>query len=393
MIRTGDGRILLKIALALIALFYFLVYKPQWSNANFRLKDFTIFYTAGKILWAGEGARLYDLDTQHRYHPTPSETQTVFLPFNHFPFEALPFMLPSLLPYPTAYQVWNFCNAILLILVLWNIHSRQKAFSFLTYALILLAFQPTWKIFTRGQDSLIFLFFLSSCLSERLKGRTFLSGFLLGTAIFKPQLALPVAVGLAARTKRSFIIAFFLSVSLWFFISLMISGLDAPLKYLTFLKELHLDVRRHALHYGAMGNLHGMLRNLFFWTGPQLPFIVSAAYWFLNLAFVFWINFKVFRKESPLTPSQEKMLDAITITLSIIASFHLYSYDLVYLILPLVWLLEESLAQEDKLTRFFVWCAALFFLTPLSFLTFVHGRFLLVPIEVGFVAACLRLLK
>jgi hypothetical protein len=85
------------------------------------LPDFSIFYTAGRILRAGHGARLYD-DTlqeslQRSFSPLAMERRGSILPYNHPPFEALLFVPLARFSYLTAYAIWLGINLILLFSV------------------------------------------------------------------------------------------------------------------------------------------------------------------------------------------------------------------------------------------------------------------------------------
>src|SRR4029079_16102116 len=71
--------------------------------------DFTIFYTAGKVVNEGRGRQVYDLETQfalqRSFAPEVKHRENA-LPFNHPPFEALLFVPLAGLPYVAAYLVW-----------------------------------------------------------------------------------------------------------------------------------------------------------------------------------------------------------------------------------------------------------------------------------------------
>jgi hypothetical protein len=60
------------------------------------LADFSIFYTAGRIVRDGNGARLYDdalqESVQHSFSPPALESRRTILPYNHPPFEAILFV-------------------------------------------------------------------------------------------------------------------------------------------------------------------------------------------------------------------------------------------------------------------------------------------------------------
>ncbi len=83
--------------------------------------DFTIFYSAGKMVRAGMASSLYDesveFQTQVQFAPGVSIRHGA-LPYNHPPFEALLFVPFSFLAYLPAYLAWNAVNLGLLCMAL-----------------------------------------------------------------------------------------------------------------------------------------------------------------------------------------------------------------------------------------------------------------------------------
>src|ERR1700751_152934 len=94
------------------------------------LPDFSIFYTAGRVLHSVNGSRLYDDNLQEQlqrsFSPQAVDRRGSILPFNHPPFEALLFFPLVHFSYLRAYLVWLAITLSLLLLTL-TILRRQLA--------------------------------------------------------------------------------------------------------------------------------------------------------------------------------------------------------------------------------------------------------------------------
>src|SRR5512138_2395853 len=84
-----------------------------WQMRRFILAgypDFTIFYSAGKMVRMGMGHQLYDEAAEWRVQREVApevSVRTAALPYMHAPFEAIAFLPFSYLPYTTAYLLWD----------------------------------------------------------------------------------------------------------------------------------------------------------------------------------------------------------------------------------------------------------------------------------------------
>ncbi len=80
--------------------------------------DFTVFYTAGKMLREGRSAELYDPRAQQavqREFTNNSDLRRGPLPYIHPPFEALVFLPLTFLPYGWAFSLWNLLSMGMLL--------------------------------------------------------------------------------------------------------------------------------------------------------------------------------------------------------------------------------------------------------------------------------------
>src|ERR1017187_2478583 len=79
--------------------------------------DFTIFYAASLVVRRGQAAHLYDNQLQwqtEREFAQVARTREWPLPYNHPPFEVLPFLPLTSVSYLRAYGLWLLVHLLLL---------------------------------------------------------------------------------------------------------------------------------------------------------------------------------------------------------------------------------------------------------------------------------------
>jgi len=161
--------------------------------------DFTIFYTAGKLLREGAGSHLYEPQAQLRVQESLGDAASRGqpLPYTHPPFEALIFLPLAFLPYVWAFAVWDALNLILLIgLVLWLRRSVRvlQLISIWDIVFSLLAFFPVFACFLQGQDSILQLLLCTAGFFALKKNSDVAAGCWFALALFKFQLILPLVL-------------------------------------------------------------------------------------------------------------------------------------------------------------------------------------------------------
>src|ERR1700737_4222431 len=91
---------------AMIALHGYVLWQARQSIPQ-GLPDFSIFYTAGRIVRDGHGGRLYDdalqESVQREFSPRALERRGSILPYNHPPFEAVLFV-------PSSFRSGGVCD-------------------------------------------------------------------------------------------------------------------------------------------------------------------------------------------------------------------------------------------------------------------------------------------
>ncbi len=176
--------------------------------------DFTVFYSAGKILREGRGAYLYDAHTQlavQQEFTSDSDIRRGPLPYIHPPFEALLYLPLTYLSYRNAFVLWNLLNLALLygvaLLLRSSLFSLRRVSSW-DLVLASLAFFPVFANFHQGQDAILLLLFVVLGFRALNKNAEFVAGCWFGIGIFKYHLILPLVLILVLWKGRKLFFGF-----------------------------------------------------------------------------------------------------------------------------------------------------------------------------------------
>ena len=198
--------------------------------------DFTIYYTAAKIVREGRAAQLYDARTQlsvQQEFTNDPEIRRSPLPFIHPAFEALLFLPLTFVSYPVAFLLWNLVSLAMLfyISVLLRSFAFLRAFAGWEVMLACLAFFPVFANFQQGQDAILLLLLCVLGFRALRNREDFIAGCWLGLGMFKFHLMLPLFVVFALWRGRRFIFGF-VSVTLAAAIaSVAVVGWQGTLRY------------------------------------------------------------------------------------------------------------------------------------------------------------------
>ena len=231
--------------------------------------DFTILYSAAKIIRSGQGRRLYDQPTQLRVESEFASSERVSrgpLPYNHPPFEAAFFVPLSFLPYWAAYCVWNGINIGILFAVRFLL-ARQSPFlaqtSAAAWLLFCVAFYPVFVALLQGQDALLFVLLLTLTLLSLQKGSDWAAGCWLGLTLFRFHLLLPILLGLLVQRRLRALAAFLLVAATLFGVSVGLVGLQTMLSYPAAVRAIETDMlQRGTVAMQNMTNLRGLVHSV-----------------------------------------------------------------------------------------------------------------------------------
>ena len=227
--------------------------------------DFTVFYTAGKILRAGQGSQLYQsnalLAVQAEFSRN-SDIRRGPLPYIHPPFEALLFLPLTFLSYTQAFVAWNLINLAILFgvsMLLKNCLGSLTSIPVWQMVLLCLAFFPVFANFHQGQDAILLLLVVTLSFRALDRDADLLAGCWLGFGLFKYHLILPLALILTIWRGRRFILGFAASSSAAVLISLGLVGWKGALDYPAYAWRVVSQPAFGGIPPGQLPSLFGLL--------------------------------------------------------------------------------------------------------------------------------------
>jgi protein-S-isoprenylcysteine O-methyltransferase Ste14 len=160
--------------------------------------DFIQAYAAGRIVVSGQADRLYDLGLQREVEHAITRPQDWpgWHGFLNPPFFALAFVPLALLPYGVAFALWCALGLGLVAAALALVGRVEPAWGARWRAAVpwVLAFVPVFAAVSYGQNSLVSVGLLAGVFVLLRRGRDFAAGLVLGAVLYKPQLALVLAL-------------------------------------------------------------------------------------------------------------------------------------------------------------------------------------------------------
>jgi alpha-1,2-mannosyltransferase len=299
-------------------------------------QNFTIFYTAGKMVRDGQTADLYGLSAQYRvqrqFAPNVSIRQAA-LPYNHPPFEALLFVPFAGLPYWPAYLLWTALNLLMVAVSLWTLRSRftdLRLFSTVFLCLAATGFYPLVSAIIQGQDCILLLLVYVLTLVAFEKNQDVAAGGALAMGLFRFQLVLPMILVLAVRRPR-LLLGFAPVAGLLAAVSVAMVGWRAAIGYVSFLLTLEKSGAGGSIVVPGMPNLRGIVAGLpGVKDGSTFAVFLTLGCSIAVLAMAMW-RIRMGRDSS--------LVSFIVATVAaILVSYHALAYDLV-LFLPALLLL------------------------------------------------------
>ncbi len=289
--------------------------------------DFTNVYAAARIVAQGQGAKLYDLQTQAQVEEGLYHWGGLFV-FLHPPFEACLFAPLALMPYAVAYTTWGTLNILLWVFFVYLLRPfvlipRNP----LQYLLLCFAFFPVWAALMQGQTSILLLVLLSLAfvgMKRRNDGR---AGVFLGLGLFKFPIVLPLVLILLLKGKWRLAAGFAWTAIILGVVSLIAVGRAGIMGYVNLLLD---TIRRpnyslYGIHVSLMPNLRGFLHAIL---GPALS--GSAINGVVALASVLLIGYVAWRwrREDPGEGRSFDLMFAAALMVSQVTAYYVLIHDL-----------------------------------------------------------------
>jgi len=348
--KTAGRRVFLTVMMAsMLVLHLFLAWKLRDLIPK-GYPDFTIFYSAGKIIDDGKSTQLYDertqYDTQRSFAPDV-KIRLSALPYNHPPFEALLFVPFTKIPYFPAYLVWNAINLFILgyLPSLLRPHiSVLKSISNLRFLLISLAFFPIFMTLVQGQDSILLLLLFAAVYVLLKENKGFQAGCCLALGLFRFQFILLVFLWLLWRRRKQACFGFVLVAVGLGVVSIASVGLRTFLYYPFYVWQMESRGAGVAIVPLDMPNLHGLfttiLGNLTGNTTIEILVLLGSLGLILLAA-------------TKIQPVNFELEFSSVVIITVLVSYHSYEHDLSLLLLPVLFVTDHlrTLPKFDLWTR------------------------------------------
>src|SRR5437868_4146483 len=328
--------------------------------------DFRTFYAAGYLVRT-QPSQLYDLGQQQQVQSALVSPGEIALPFLHPSYEALLFAPFSLLRYQAAYFSFIAVNLLLLagiFVAAYPLFAQVIPVWQPRPGLMLFPYLPLLLTIWHGQDSLVFLLLCCLVWRQLESGHDTAAGCLLAAGLFKFQLAIPMAILLAARRGWRFCAAFVATGAVVVALCIEITGGTGAAMMLRLLTAGSLagdngTAAQQAMVIKplAMPNLFGLLFPVTQHLPSRLAFVVVAT---VSLTVLAWCAYLV------RAARQERVAFAISILCGGLVSYHMYLYDLTLLLLAVA-LLGAQAGRRALL---------LFYGVPLIVLLFTGPRWI-----------------
>jgi hypothetical protein len=222
-----------------------------WSShaPNVEKTDFSLTYVGARIVHAGLGARLYDINFQRQVRDSLFEHPNALF-YEHPPFEALLLSPLAALPFRTAYMFWGFFNAVVWLALMFFLRQylpwpRED----LAYLCLWFLFAPIGVALFQGQSSIVLLVLYAATFVELQNEKQFSAGIWLGLGLVKLQFVLPFAFIFLVRRKWRFLAGFASSSFFLVVLSLLAVSWRGVVGYAQLLSDVNNNPQN--LSYGA----------------------------------------------------------------------------------------------------------------------------------------------
>jgi glycosyl transferase family 87 len=313
--------------------------------------DFTVFYTAAKILRNGLGHQLYVGHTQY-------EVQTGFtghlpsrlgpLPYIHPPFEALIFVPLTLLPYRQAYLIWDLLNLAALFGVALLLREGVSALRLILpwgFVVVALAFFPVFECVLQGQDSILQLLFCTLAWRALQKEADVTAGCWFAFGAFKFQLMLPIVLLIVIWKGRRVLIGFAAVSSLLALISVWLVGWEGLRQYPVYALRIANTPSLGGVPADFLPNLHGLIM------GWPLRFSGTLGAAIIGLSSAFLFLFVAIRGRLAADLGKCNLQFPLAIAISELIGWQTNIHDFSLLVLPLVLVADRCLRIPTPFLR------------------------------------------
>jgi hypothetical protein len=336
--------------------------------------DFTIFYTAGKIVRQGMSPQLYNDPLQYRIQlefASGVHIRKGNLPYNHPPFEALLYVPFTYLPYPAAYILWGLLNAFLAISVPWLLRPHLPHLPPLPFYFAL-SFFPVFISLLQGQDAILLMLLYVFAFLAYKRGAHFAAGCWLALGLFKFHLVLPMVLILLLDRKWKVIYGFAAVGAALVMTSLAMVGWQTALYYPRYIWFLEKTMGRGAIVPSTMPNFRGLLDSVLGWA--RFPTLTNALTTLVSI-FLIFLAVRAWRAKESDNSERENLAFSLSLLVTVLVSYHAFAYDWTLLLPASLLILNHALSlqvSQFKTRRMLLWATGILFFTPLYLVLWIN---------------------
>ena len=296
---------------------------------RFKGTDYIYFYVMGSLMLDGRADALYDADAhlaEGRRRIDPG--LALYAPYSNYgPQVAAAFAPLARLRFGTSLALFLVLSALSYAASVWIVWRQCPAlWPYPGVTAILAAASPAFFSMIRyAQLSAFTLLLLSAALAALRHNRRFLAGVVIGTTVFKPQMGLVIGVAMLVAGEWRVVGGAIAAAAAQLVLAWAISGSDVMTEYLGVLWTLARNPALVQIYPTEVHSLRGFFQ-LLLPSSVALPAITLTA-----LVAVLVIAVKTWQRGGTVAVKWGQL-----VILSILASPHLLTYDLVLLTIPLI---------------------------------------------------------
>jgi hypothetical protein len=345
---------------------------------RFKGTDYIYFYVMGSLISEGRAEALYEPDAhlaegRRRIGPQLN----LYAPYSNYgPQVAAGFAPLSRLPFGKSLAVFLILTACAYAASVWLVWRLSPALGpYGALVAILAAGSPAFFTLIRyAQLSGLSLLLLSLALVALVRDRRFLAGVVIGLMVFKPQLGVVIALVMILAGEWRLVSGALLAASAELAGAWLVGGSNVMRQYIGVLVTLARDPSLVQIYPGEVHSLRGFVHLL-----TASPLVLSVASILAVVAAV-WIGLRTWKSGAPVT-----MKWGVLVVLTVLASPHLLTYDLMLLTIPLLVFADWAVAHRDDPLQ--PWVSRLLLLLYLA--PFSSNLVRLVPVQLSVIVMVL----
>jgi alpha-1,2-mannosyltransferase len=309
---------------------------------RFKGTDYTYFYVMGSLMSEGRIDALYDPDAhlqQARQRIDPA-LNLYATHSNYGPQIAAAFAPMSRLSFGRSLVLFLILTALAYAASVWWLWSASPALQRYPAQVAILAagFPAFFTLIRYAQLSALSLVLLSLTLVALARERRFVAGLVFGVMVFKPQLAVVIGLVMILAGEWRIVAGAALAASAELSVAWLVSDIKTMGEYVRVLWTLVRNPSLVQIYPGEVHSVRGFVQLLL----PSTPAIASIA-GLLALVLAVWLGVRAWKSDAPVTWKWGQL-----VLLSVLASPHLLTYDLILLAIPLIVFADWALTHPEN---------------------------------------------